>query len=340
MLEVYHDEISWQIKTADFLAVTADGTSDVSNKFQMVVIYRYIHNNKPVERFWDFTVSTGHDAPSLAKSITHELDHHLGDCPRKLITQTYDGTSVMSGSLRGVQALVKQIYLDTAYVHCYAHQLNLIMQNAASANCNVKIFFANLQDLCTFLIFSSSPQRTAVLDEVVKKRYQDLFQLMELSIKKCHLSAAMLFLPEGFSEYSTAFPENHLQAAYTNYKFFDMKKLCTELAAIYEREEFRKITGALSMFDFINENNLNEAFSESVKLLKVLLTISMTTSEAEQNFSILKRNISAQHNDTGNTSGSFMLSVERNLIMQIPDFNQRVIGKFAASKDRKDFLFK
>ena len=34
-----------------------------------------------------------------------------------------------------------------------------------------------------------------------------------------------------------------------------------------------------------------------------------------------------------------MLSVKRNFIMQIPDFNQRVIDRFAASKDRiMDFL--
>jgi hypothetical protein len=42
------------------------------------------------------------------------------------------------------------------------------MLNAASANTNVRIFFANLQGICTF--FSNSPQRTAVLDETVKKR--------------------------------------------------------------------------------------------------------------------------------------------------------------------------
>jgi hypothetical protein len=42
------------------------------------------------------------------------------------------------------------------------------MLNAASANTNVRIFFANLQGICTF--FLNSPQRTAVLDETVKKR--------------------------------------------------------------------------------------------------------------------------------------------------------------------------
>ena len=108
MLEVCREEIARQIKAADFLSVIADETSDVSNKFQMVIIYRYIHNNRPVERFWGFVIPSGHDAPSLSKCITDELDRHVGNCPRKLIAQTYDGASVMSGSLRGVQALVKK----------------------------------------------------------------------------------------------------------------------------------------------------------------------------------------------------------------------------------------
>lgn len=68
----------------------------------------------------------------------------------------------------GVQAIVKKHYPSAEYVHCHAHQLNLLMMNAASANRNVRIFFASLQGICTF--FSSSPQRTKILDEVVKNR--------------------------------------------------------------------------------------------------------------------------------------------------------------------------
>lgn len=76
----------------------------------------------------------------------------------------------MSGSSNGAQAIVKKTYKHVAFIHCYAHQLNLVMLNAVSANKTVQIFFANLQGICTF--FSNSPQRTAILDEIVKKRLQ------------------------------------------------------------------------------------------------------------------------------------------------------------------------
>lgn len=52
ILDVCHDEIEKEIKHSDFLAVMADETTDVSNATQLVVIYRYIVNGKPVERFW------------------------------------------------------------------------------------------------------------------------------------------------------------------------------------------------------------------------------------------------------------------------------------------------
>lgn len=103
------------------------------------------------------------------------------------------------------------------------------------------------------------------------------------------------------------------------------------------------MAGALPLFEFINDNNLNETFSECVKLLKVLLTVPMTTSEAGRSFSTLKRIKTFQRNTMAQDrlSALAMLSMERDMIMKIPDFNQRVIDKFAASKDRRmDFLFK
>ncbi|KAK0143087.1 hypothetical protein N1851_018787 [Merluccius polli] len=74
----------------------------------------------------------------------------------------------MSGSLTGLQARLKQTYPNAHFVHCYAHQLNLVMQQACSSLTPVRIFFANLTAFGTF--FSKSPKRTAVLDEVCGRR--------------------------------------------------------------------------------------------------------------------------------------------------------------------------
>lgn len=142
MLEICHETITSEIKEADYLAVIADETSDVANVFQMVMVYRYIIKGKPVERFWGFIAPPKHDAQSLASCLLNELSrHNLLGTSHKLIAQTYDGASVMSGSSGGVQAIVKHTYPNAEYVHCHAHRLNLIMLNAASANRNVRVFF-------------------------------------------------------------------------------------------------------------------------------------------------------------------------------------------------------
>jgi hypothetical protein len=54
MLNICRQEISVEIKKADYLAITANETTDVSAIFQMVIVYRYIVNDKVVERFWGF----------------------------------------------------------------------------------------------------------------------------------------------------------------------------------------------------------------------------------------------------------------------------------------------
>jgi hypothetical protein len=74
----------------------------------------------------------------------------------------------MSGQFGGVQLKIREFYPHAYYIHCYAHQLNLIIKRAASVNKKVKIFFSNLEGFSSF--FSMSPKRTAFLDEIVKKR--------------------------------------------------------------------------------------------------------------------------------------------------------------------------
>lgn len=482
MFNVCQEEISKEIKEADYLSIIADETSDVSNIFQMAIVFRYIAKGKPVERFWDFLRPLDHDAKSLSSVILAELEKHVKENKSKLICQTYDGAAVMSGSSNGVQAIVKQTYEHAAYVHCYAHQLNLVMLNAVSANKNVRIFFANLQGICTF--FSNSPQRTAILDNIVKKRlphsaptrwnfnsrvvctifehrkaiievmqkilnesrnvsttnqasgyvhiltdksfvfWLNLFykimphvdllfgkfqareidavianknlMLFETELTKIrngviepsdtsdsepstskrrktnegvefsreakevcdiiicqakerfnftgHLVAASLLFSEHYTQYSTSFPVKKFEDTIKVYPFFDGQKLRTELTVIYETEEFKSVSGLLQLYDFISQNSeLSETFSETIKLLKILITIPMSSAEAERCFSTLKRIKTFLRNTMGQErlSALAMLSKERNLIEGIPDFNQRVIDKFAAAKDRRmDFLFK
>ena len=150
MFEVCREEIQNEIKSSEFLAVMTDETSDISEKSQVVITFRYVKKGKPVERFWGFFNPVDMTAETLASLVEAELTPLIGQKPEKLVAQTYDGAAVLSGVNRGVQARLKEIYNNAYFVHCYAHQLNLIVQKAASQNQRVRVFFASLSEIPTF----------------------------------------------------------------------------------------------------------------------------------------------------------------------------------------------
>lgn len=484
MLAVAQDRIKKEILKAEYVAVIADETTDVANQYQMTVVFRYIlPDGTPVERFWCFTNPSDHDAVNLSECIRTILKQVI-DKPEKLISQSYDGASVMSGCHSSVQTLIKNDYKYAFYVHCYAHQLNLILAQATSQNQEVRVFFSNLSDIANF--FSHSPQRVAVLDEIVGQRVprssatrwnfksrtvstvyeyrESLIECMEkievtsrqtvtinqataigrmlqdskfvfwlivfhrilphadilynqlqktvtdpvqihaavtcfenaiykernnietidseisenyavqtkrrrtnenpyisktIAAKEVcdtiithvnerfsftkHLNASVLFAADKFPQMEKKFPIEHLEATVEAYPFLDKVRLQTELELIYRRPDFRNISGAIHLLKFITDNNLQDIFSATFALLQILITIPMTTAEAERSFSTLKRikTFLRSSMNEGRLTALAMLSIEKQFIQDLPDFNEAVINKFAENKNRRmDFTFK
>lgn len=85
------------------------------------------------------------------------------DIGNEIITQTYDGASVMSGAKNDVQSLIKKIYPNVLFIHCYAHQLNMVLLYGAKTIKSVKLFICNLTMFHTF--FSKSSKRSELLRE-------------------------------------------------------------------------------------------------------------------------------------------------------------------------------
>ena len=158
-----------------------------------------------------------------------------------------------------------------------------------------------------------------------------------------HLLAANLFQAENFGSFEKQFPHSLLNQACIAYPFLDKPKLRTELEILYMRNDFRTVSGATTLLQFLLENKLQSVFGESIKLLDIVITIRMTTSEAERCFSTLKR-IKTFLRSTMNEdrlNALAMLSIEKDLVRDSVDFNEAVIDKFASLKERRmDFLYK
>ena len=85
----------------------------------------------------------------------------------KLVAQTYDGASNMSGCYNGLQAIIKEkVGKHVAFVHCYAHTLNLVLSNSASVAVQVISLFNELEAL--YVLFSKT------------QRIHDLFEAVQL----------------------------------------------------------------------------------------------------------------------------------------------------------------
>ncbi|XP_029966966.1 uncharacterized protein LOC115402534 [Salarias fasciatus] len=384
----------------------------------------------------------------------------------------------MRGATGGVQHKVKDVYAGAYYIHCYAHQLNLIMQQATSHIPRVRAFFSDLDGFSVF--FSGSPERTALLDQIVAHRLRGastptwnfhnravntvfehkedlincfltirnsgdfdsvtvreagffvrileeedfcfllalfhnilphvdlLFTQMQkrnidsvyirgviqtftnsmqkirnsipalseeystsvqqqsatrrkkfgkeeqqkLASEVCdtilchaqerfsftkHLISATLLHGDLFMLYTGQFPSSALEAAVEAYPMLNKAKLKTELSLIYENHEFKACSGALPLFQFFVENDLQGTFTETVTLLKILLTTPMTTAESERCFSTLKRIKTFLRNTVtqDHLNALAMLSMEKQLVSNIPDFNKRVIKSFATQEGRR-----
>ncbi|GBM20890.1 hypothetical protein AVEN_253698-1 [Araneus ventricosus] len=158
-----------------------------------------------------------------------------------------------------------------------------------------------------------------------------------------HYSAVSLLEAPKFQEYEKKFPTQILDQTTDVYFMLQKDRLKTELRVIYRRSDFRNMTGAISLLQFIIENNLQTTFSETYKVLLTIVTIAMTTAEAERCFLTLKlvKTFLRSTMSEDRVSALAMLSIEKRMINDIPKFNENVINLFASKKDRRvDLIYK
>lgn len=99
MLAVIRARITEEVKSAKFVAIQADETTDVSTQTQLVLVLRYTDAHHEVkERFFEFLPVVDATSDSIAGALLDRLRDLFSDGDReKLIAQTYDGASVIKG---------------------------------------------------------------------------------------------------------------------------------------------------------------------------------------------------------------------------------------------------
>lgn len=152
LLSVLKTYILKEVKSADYLAIQADETTDISTRCQLVLVLRYIDTSYNIqERFFEFLPLQNAAADMITTALLERQSIILPPGQEsRLIAQAYDRAVVMRGATGGVQRKVKDVYAGAHYIHCYAHQLNLIIQQATSHIRRVRAFFSDLGGFAAF----------------------------------------------------------------------------------------------------------------------------------------------------------------------------------------------
>lgn len=149
MGNIVRNEICLAGKNAGMYSILADETKDCSKREQLAIVLRYVDVESATifERFLTYVEATSLNAESLSKYILDTLKQNGLD-PQNIISKGYDGASVMSGCCSGVQQRIKEIAPQAAYVHCYAHCLNLVLVDCTKSVSDACEFFSHRNSLC------------------------------------------------------------------------------------------------------------------------------------------------------------------------------------------------
>ncbi|XP_042388051.1 zinc finger MYM-type protein 1-like [Zingiber officinale] len=111
-----------------------DEARDCSVKEQMTVVIRYVNKHgEVIERFMTI-VYVATTTTACLKEAIDSLFAKYGLLVARLRGQGYDGASNMSGEFNGLKSLIMKENLYALYVHCFAHQLQLVVVAVAQAN--------------------------------------------------------------------------------------------------------------------------------------------------------------------------------------------------------------
>ena len=100
---------------------------DCCKREQLSIVLRYVDHAAVIhEHFLTYVEAAGLTADKLTEYIVSVLEQFRLD-PQCMISQGYDGASVMSGQCSGVQQRIRELAPHAIYIHCYAHTLNLVL---------------------------------------------------------------------------------------------------------------------------------------------------------------------------------------------------------------------
>ncbi|KAI5682688.1 hypothetical protein M9H77_03916 [Catharanthus roseus] len=120
-----------------FFSLLVDEARDSSVKEQLSIVLRFVNDNgEVVERF----LGVVHVSDTSARTLKNSIDDFFainGLSISQLRGQGYDGASNMRGKLNGLKQKILDENKYAYYIHCFAHQLQLVLVATSKKNAHV-----------------------------------------------------------------------------------------------------------------------------------------------------------------------------------------------------------
>jgi hypothetical protein len=147
----------------DVFYLLVDESRDVSCKEQMAVVLRYVDKCGIVKERFVGLVHVTETSSSCLKSAIDSLLAKFKLSLKKVRGQGYDGASNMRGEFNGLQSLIMRESRSAYYVHCFAHQLQLVIVAVVRKHKGISNFLTMIHNLLN-VVGGSAKRRDMIRD--------------------------------------------------------------------------------------------------------------------------------------------------------------------------------
>ncbi|CAM9000202.1 unnamed protein product [Rhodiola kirilowii] len=360
----------------DVFALLVDESSDVSYKEQMAVILRFVDKYGIIKERFIGVIHVKDTSSMSLKSAIDSLFSEYGLSLKSVRRQGYDGASNMKGEFNGLRALISKENSSAYYVHCFAHQLQLVIVAISKKHFEVGDFFEKSSLLLN--VVGASCKRRDMIREKHQEKVREVIDNheirtgsglnQELSLQRpantrwgSHYKTLLQFI-DRFNEVNSELLMCMASLSPTElFRHFDMLKLM-RLAEFYPNDfdfgDRMALEHQLRIYidnvrqdeRFMNLNDLGALARVMVdtgkhltyilvfRLLKLVLTLPVATATVERCFSSMKIVKTNLRNRMADSflCGCLICYIEKDLFHTVS--NDDVIERFMKMRTRREQL--
>ena len=159
--------ITRDAKSSGHYSIIVDETSDISRVEQVSLCLRYVVEGETRETFAGFF-------ERAVTSLNLQLRDIVGEC--------FDGAANMSGCNKGVASRMIECSPIALYVHCYAHRLNLALQDTMTSVEPIRNALGTIQSL--YNLIEASPKRHSIFKNIQMEEEHSDLTLKSMSVTR------------------------------------------------------------------------------------------------------------------------------------------------------------